>query len=131
MKPTCCFLFLALAVVLAGCSGGTATIEGNVTLDGAPLEDGKIRFEPADGKGPTGEAVITNGRYTIELTPGAKRVMIEGWRVVGREPITPDDPQSPMYDVKEPIVPARCNRNTELTYDAKGSDTKDFTLSTQ
>jgi hypothetical protein len=131
MKTTIWFLLLGLAPLLAGCSGGTASVEGNVTLDGAPLEDGVIRFEPADGKGPTAEAVITNGRYTIELSPGAKRVMIEGWRVVGQAPITPDDPQSPMHDVKEPMVPDRYGRNSELRYDVKGSDTEDFALTTQ
>jgi hypothetical protein len=124
-------LAAALAASALGCSGGTATVRGTVKLDGNPLEDGKIRFEPADGQGPTAEAVIEEGRYEVELVPGPKRVMIEGWRVVGQQKVTPDDPGSPMIDVKEPVVPAQYNTNTELTYDAAKSDTKDFELSSQ
>ncbi|NQT37923.1 MAG: hypothetical protein HQ581_10560 [Planctomycetes bacterium] len=124
-------ILLGLMTALAGCFEDTIEVSGNVTLDGTALEDGKIRFEPADGKGPTAEAVIAAGRYKLELPPGKKKVKIEGWKTVGQERVTPDDPSSPMFDVKEDVVPPRYNRDSELTYDPKGSGSKDYELSTQ
>ncbi len=124
-------ILLGLMTALVGCSEDTIEVNGNVTLDGIALEDGKIRFEPADGNGPTAEAVIAAGRYELELPPGMKKVKIVGWKTVGRQRVTPDDPSSPMIDVKEDVVPPRYNQNSELTYDAKGPGSKDFELSTQ
>ena len=46
MKTTMSLLLLLLAAVPIGCSRDTTTVEGRVTLDGNPLEEGKIRFEP-------------------------------------------------------------------------------------
>ena len=51
----------------AGCGKGLATVEGNVTFDGQPVEKGTIVFEPADGVGPTGGGAIENGKYRITV----------------------------------------------------------------
>jgi hypothetical protein len=128
MKRLSLILLVGLAIVLPGCSDGTLSITGKVTLDGTPLQEGKIRFVPADGQGPTAEAVITAGSYEVALLPGAKKVVIEGWRKVGEEKVTPDDPSSPMIDIMDPIVPERYNKNTELSCEIGAGGEQNFTL---
>src|SRR5262245_26249557 len=78
------FLTLGAGVcLLAGCGDrfdGRVAVSGNVTLEGAPLNDGTITFEPIDGQGSTSGAAIENGEYAIDrkvgLKPGKYRVMI-------------------------------------------------------
>jgi hypothetical protein len=68
-------------LLMAGCGGNTTPVDtlprqpvsGSVTLDGKPLSEGKIQFDPADeGKGPTAVAVgdIKDGKFTIEKAQG-------------------------------------------------------------
>ena len=69
-------------------------ISGKVTLDGAPLADGTIHFEPAEKSGPRAGAVIHGGTYKLRLLPGSKVVRIDGfksrdWR---SRPFNPSDP---------------------------------------
>jgi hypothetical protein len=75
-------LVLPLALLLtAGCDDKTTPVDtlprqpvsGTVSLDGKPLPDGKIQFDPADGsKGPTAVAVadIKDGKFSIEKAQG-------------------------------------------------------------
>jgi hypothetical protein len=123
---------LALLVVLAigGCGGsGPMEITGTVTFAGQPVENGAIEFEPSDGKGPLAAGVIKDGRYTLQVMPGPKRVRIEGFKVIGRRQFTPGNPASPMVDITEPIVPERFNTKTTLTHEiTRGTSTCDFDL---
>jgi hypothetical protein len=66
---------LWVAAALVGLSGGcgssggaaanyeSARLEGEVTLDGKPLEEGTIQFVPQDQKAPPVQATILKGRY--------------------------------------------------------------------
>ena len=67
------FLCLA-AFLLCGCGSGDigrGAIHGHVTLDGQPLQQGRINFEPTAGtKGPTAGASIIDGRYSIDADKG-------------------------------------------------------------
>lgn len=52
-------------VALTGCKDtNTASVHGNVSLDGKPLEYGSITFTPE--KGPAFGAVITDGAYKAD-----------------------------------------------------------------
>ena len=66
---------------LGGCGGPPqAVARGRVTVDGRPLAHGTIAFLPADGKGPTAGAVVTNGDYEVRgMKPGVKLVRVEGF----------------------------------------------------
>jgi hypothetical protein len=76
-----------LAVPLAGCRGGDGLprqeVSGKVSIDGQPLADGSIQFQP-DPTIPIaavpGGAVIAAGAYRITreegLVPGSYKVMI-------------------------------------------------------
>ena len=99
------FLTVISFLLLTGCLGdGKVSVSGDVSVTGSPVDQGTIRFEPSDGKGPTDGATIAGGRYTVKLTPGKKNVYIEGHQQVGEEKQNPDDPSSPILPVFEPIV---------------------------
>jgi hypothetical protein len=107
----------ALAVTFAGCSSGSEelTVTGKVTLDGAPLKSGQIRFVMADGQGPTAGAVISDGQYSAVLSPGEKTVEIRAAAegparaMYGQTPTTP-----PANSGGGEMIPARYNDQTEL-----------------
>jgi hypothetical protein len=82
------YLLLAVLALLPGCSR-SATVEGTVTLDGAPVEAGHITFVPTEGTaGPGAQATIASGHYTIDLAsrakPGVYRVEIAARRKTGK-----------------------------------------------
>ncbi len=73
----------AVALLAAAGCGSSAHLSGNVSYDGQPVENGTITFVPADGRGPTAGALITQGRYRArDLSPGSKVVQIHGFRDV-------------------------------------------------
>jgi hypothetical protein len=78
---------VALALPAAGC-GGTS-VQGQVTLDGQPVEWGSISFVPVGNtKGPLTGAVITDGKYAIKVgsapTVGHYRVEIRWAKKTGK-----------------------------------------------
>lgn len=105
-----------LALMVAGCFGDNkVSVSGKVTYGGQPIEQGTIRFAPADGQGPTDGGTIDDGAYQVEVTPGRKKVHIEGHKQIGEEKQNPADPSSPLLPVYEPIV------NTDVTAEISAS----------
>jgi hypothetical protein len=111
-------LAAALAAGLAaGCGGGDrpGVVRGAVTLDGQPLAAGLIRFVPADGKTPTADAAITDGRFAAEgVPPGEKRIEISAPKVIGKQKMY-DTPDSPVVEQTVELLPAKYNVRSELT----------------
>lgn len=71
-------LLAAALLAAAGCGDSTATVTGEVTFNGQPVKSGYVTLSPADGKGPTVGAKITDGRFTAEkVTPGPKVALVE------------------------------------------------------
>src|SRR4051794_34250251 len=104
---------LSLAIccaTLGGCSAKSnrGTVTGNVTLDGQPLKSGLIRFEPADGKTPTADALITDGKFSASVPPGDKKISISATKVVGTKRVY-ETPDSPTVDVTQELLPAKYN----------------------
>jgi hypothetical protein len=131
-KSTVVALFLVVCCfALAGCSGKSSklgTVAGDVTLDGQPLKSGIIHFVSADGKAATTDAVITNGKYTVEMPPGDKRISISAPKVVGKRKVY-DTPDSPTLDQVQELLPARYNAQSDLRLTvAIGSQQKDYEL---
>jgi hypothetical protein len=66
-----CFLLLATCV---GCGSGNPlgrlAVNGKVTLDGAPLDQGTIEFSPEAANGVSSGANIKDGAYAISTTKG-------------------------------------------------------------
>lgn len=81
----CCGLMSAFLLLLLGCGGGDPlgrkAISGTVTLNGSPVEQGNISFEP-DGGGATTSSgsVIKAGKFAmakdVGLPPGKYRVRV-------------------------------------------------------
>lgn len=77
---------IGLACSLCGCSPRDSlnrkAISGSITVDGKPVPNGSIGFEPLVSGGVGSGAVITDGKYSIAkqdgLPPGKYRVRITG-----------------------------------------------------
>ncbi|MEQ1827295.1 MAG: hypothetical protein ABL921_15165 [Pirellula sp.] len=130
MAIWCAVLILGL-LPLAGCWSGTgASVSGNITLDGSPLDDANISFVPlTDGQHEAGWTTIKEGRYLIPassgLGTGEFRVEIRALRTVN-ESTKMNDPT--LVNAKE-IIPSRYNSKSELWKEIKsGKNNADFDL---
>ena len=122
-----CVLIAALG--LAGCGSKDATVSGRVKFDGQPIQTGSIAFVPVDGKTPSAEGVIRDGKYSLPMLPGEKRVQILATKVVGKWQVYQGDPNSPMADKTEQYIPVQYNQGGKLTASVKpGSNKFDFDL---
>ena len=71
---------LVLAVLCMGCGDNASSVNGDVTFEGQPVQDGRIDFLPADGNGQSASGAIVNGRYAINgVGPGPKIVQITAY----------------------------------------------------
>jgi hypothetical protein len=126
-------LFVISAVVALGtasCSQETShgTIMGTVTLDGAPLTKGLIRFIPEDGQSPTADAPIEGGAFQARVPVGSKRITISAPKIVGKRKVY-ETADSPTVDVVEELLPEEYNVRSTLTLNvAPGDQSKDFPL---
>lgn len=132
-------LFACVTLLALGCGGEQAVpVSGKVTLNGAPLPNAKVIFQPVAKSGtetgpPSEGTTNAQGEYTLQLvgrgTPGAvvgsHRVSISALQ--GAAPDPKDDNPKP----RKELVPERYNANTELKFDvpAGGTSKADFPLS--
>lgn len=135
MRKSSARLVMVVFVVLAvsgGCKrDGLVTVAGQVSVNNQPLHEGIIDFRPADGKTATAATLVLEGKYTCKVPPGMKKVVISGYQVNGKEHASPGDPNSPLVDHKDQILPDRYSDEgkTELTADVVSSNRKlDFQL---
>jgi hypothetical protein len=121
------FIILLSAI---GCgNSGPMPVSGVVTLDGQPLERGKLDFQPTDNKGPTAAAVIKDGKYDCSVMPGGKTVRITGGKVTGKHQFTPGVAESPMVEDIKPLVPSCYNTESTLTCEiVRGTSSYNFDL---
>ena len=120
--------FAALAfALLAGCGGPPeGTVSGTVKLDGEPLKEGIIRFEPTDKTATPMDAPITDGRYSVKLVPGETKVVIRANKVVGKTKMY-DTADSPTVDKVVELIDAQFNDNSTQKYTVTaGGQTKDW-----
>ena len=81
-------------------------VSGTVSLDGRPLPDGDVAFDGNDGSPPVHAAVI-DGRFTLAIVPGEKRVLVNRYQPSGEQ-----DPYGQPVQVS--TIPPRYNAATEL-----------------
>ena len=129
--------FATLLVFAIGCANSsngpeTHQVEGQVTLDGKPIDDGEIVFRPLDSPDRSYGGRITKGSYSFESTPGRKQVEISAMGIVeGRQAKVGGTPGEPISEenpahVYEEIVPAHYNANSELTAEVTGDGVNKF-----
>lgn len=114
-------------VLILGCNNQeAASVHGDVTVDGKPLEKGVITFTGPDGK--SSKANIENGKYDLRTTPGSNRVQISAPVATGKRKEY-NGPNAPLVEITEESLPAKYHTKSELTFDVKaGSNTKDWAV---
>jgi hypothetical protein len=116
---------LGLAALLGGCGGGDGLprqeVLGQVTLNGEPLADGTIQFQPGtitEGPEVSGGALISGGVYRIArnegLVPGTYKVLIFAHDEAKTPAATASDPGARGGPPAE-LIPPRYNASTTLT----------------
>lgn len=103
--------FAGLAWVCLLCAGGVAgcgksgpsSVSGTVTFSGAPVDMGTVEFIPTDGKGQIAVGTIEAGKYTVEVAPGPKNVIIEAQKKLGERHYRPNDPGTPLIPITQPL----------------------------
>ncbi|MBN72552.1 MAG: hypothetical protein CME32_25140 [Gimesia sp.] len=118
-------LLLSALLLLVGCGGisdapDRRVVTGTVTLDGAPLEGGVIRFRPLP-EGPIAAGKIRDGKYEVTnkggVPIGKQRVEIKG------APILPADTAGMSLGeidaATKPAIPVpdKYHKNSELEAD--------------
>jgi len=124
-------LALGSAVVLmGGCtSSPNGTLDGEVTLDGAALKEGVVRFVPTGGKGATSTAPIKDGSFHASLNAGEYDVQFSSPKVIGKRRMMPDSPE--VDDVSE-LIPDKYNAKSDLKVTIQqGTQAKRFELTTK
>ena len=68
-----------LLLISLGCSSAEtpAEVSGTVLLGSEPLAEGNIIFEALDKSTAPGAGIIKDGKYTIQVLPGSKKVKIQ------------------------------------------------------
>lgn len=110
---------LLAALLLAGCSGSpNRRVWGEVSYEGAPIQDGAIELIPIDGTGgPSVGGAITEGKYDVPavkgpLAEGIYRVELRAVRDTGRFPPGPRFAKS--MTERESIIPPDYNIHSTL-----------------
>jgi hypothetical protein len=131
---------LLSAFAIGGCTDESTQVDplprvpvsGTVTLDGTPLPQGMIQFNPAEGtKGAPASGEITEGKFSIEKTqgpvPGKYKVMISS-----RAPAKLKEGEQPggTPKLQPETVPAQYNSKSTLEKEvpAGGSSSLEFAL---
>jgi hypothetical protein len=139
---SCSMMLVTLSLVL-GCGSGSsklAPVSGKVTLDGQPLADATVIFQPEGGGPDAGSGsqgkTNANGEFTLRqlnsdrdgAVAGKHRVMISAPQA--RAAGGGDKPHSEEQEKTVDRVPAKYNANTTLNFDvpAGGSSTANFDL---
>jgi hypothetical protein len=105
---------LAAVALVAGCGGPPrAKVRGAVSLDGKALAKGTIEFFPTGPGGQSAAAVIADGTYEAEASPGEMRVTVYSTEVTGRQKAY-NTPDSPVVETVRNVIPERYNTKSEL-----------------
>lgn len=128
--------YLSLLAFTPGCARQANSqvtlvpVEGKVTLNGQPLENALIRFQPLDKtRGPVGVASVKQGAYSLDKKHG---VPVGDLRVEISD-LPPADGEPPAGEKLPPkppsVVPERYSRdNSFVVKTTDGSNKHDFTL---
>ena len=120
-------LVLCVLAAAAGCGGGDSSgrhaVSGTVTVDGAPVQQGNINFQPVEQSTTSAGAVINNGTYSVPqeggLLPGTYRVEIYA-PVPGTGGTLEEGalPGEPLPEAEE-LIPPEWNTESEQTIEVK------------
>jgi hypothetical protein len=130
---------LLVALFAGGCGDyGLAPVSGRVTLNGLPLADAYVSFQPIGDKdhGNPGPGSFgktdADGRFTLRTVGGQRTGAVIGkHRVTIRKGQTPKPGVNEDYAQYKDTLPARYNAKTELELEVvAATDQADFALTT-
>jgi hypothetical protein len=109
-------IVLAVAVVISGCSKSPpmGDVQGTVTVNGKPVEEGTVRFLPVNGDTQATGGSIRDGKFRVQVPVAKQRVEIES-NIVDPDKTPPN--ASADQIVMKALVPDRYNVQSELTLD--------------
>ena len=116
----------------AGCGGPehpeVGRVNGVVTLDGQPLPEATVMFQPTNGRASIA-TTDSAGRYSLIYLDGVPGALLGAHTVVIRTEIPGEDGQPPIAKEK---LPKKYHEQTELTAEVKpGSNRFDFEFKSQ
>ena len=128
-----------LTALLTGCGGEyyeVAPVSGTITLDGQPLPNARIGFEPrrqgdTPNAGPGSYAKTDSaGRFALETLDGRSGAVVTTHDVWIRTLVAPADRSGETIEAAPEKVPARYNDATTLTFSVEtgGTDQANFDL---
>jgi len=128
-------LALPLVPLASGCGGGgpeLGSVEGTVTLDGQPLANAIVNFEPADEAGNRSSydgETDESGHYVLHATASQKGAELGDYTVhITLPELAADDPNAKTA----PRIPAKYNTQSELKATVKdGKNTFDWPLTSK
>lgn len=124
---------LLMAIVGCGTDDGLGrrAVSGTVTLDGTPLADGSITFEPIEKSTTSSGAIIAGGKYSITreqgLPPGKYRVVINA--IKPGTGMTLPEGKFPGEEVGTPqqeLIPASWNMKSKQVIEISESGSTEF-----
>ncbi len=133
-----CFVVIA-ALVIAGCSGGefpVAPVSGTVTLNGEPLTDAYITFEPRStrddgiaGPGSYGKT-DSEGKYSLKTYEKQEGAVVGTHRVSIKTLLAEETADGESKIIRNEILPNKYHRRSELKFEVSkgGSDSANFEL---
>lgn len=113
-----CFASTAalLAIFFVGCGPTgpeTYLVQGTVTLDGVPVEKGRIAFRDTERKISSAGGPIVDGEYSFQSQPATMIVSITARREVPGKFLSPAPGEK--VPLTEETIPARYNTASKLT----------------
>ncbi len=119
-----CIMIIAIILGTVGCGPKSDLLEvsGAVSLNGAPLKSGSIRFTlTASEKVVSKEASIKDGQYSISqekgLPPGAYHIVISAIDENSPMVTIKDAAGNPVTTAHPELIPPEYNTNSEKTVD--------------
>jgi hypothetical protein len=136
-------LSICLALALAAGCGGVkyASVSGKVTLNGAPLANALVSFQPivaktetdAGGVGSTGKT-NEQGEFTLTTASGKSGALVGKHQVmISMQSARPGDDDARGRPRVSDIIPDKYNSKSTLTFEVPsgGTTEADFSLKTQ
>lgn len=122
---------VGLALTCFGCGGPShvSTVQGKVTLDGQPLPDALVTFQPKGEGSPSTGRTDADGNYTLRYSRTVEGAE-QGEHVVTISTYSRGNPDGdPPVPATPEKVPAKYNVKTELTKTVEaGRNTHNFEL---
>jgi hypothetical protein len=119
-------LMFTLAAAGCGQSGPEiAPVSGRVTLDGQPVFEAEVLFQPDDMKSPSYGFTDKEGRYELGYKRGVKGALI-GWHTISIQMDTEVLGQNGKLMRRPQLIPRRYYEQSELRREVKSGEENEF-----